>query len=703
MPSRIDWTRVAALWTASGRTSRTVATYVYRGRRFEAQCRKRGYDPVTRLTRQRASSIAGACGLKAGSKDMLVGAARALSYALAALGLRVPKWSPARRAPRRPRIVDRFVRHRLRYRGVTEKTALLEANQVTPFLKFLAARRRNARTVRLVDVDAFVLFRSKTYAIKTVYRVCAALRAFLRYLHMIGLLGADLSAHVAPPKLRSVDRPPRALPWNDVRRILRAIDVTAPLGLRDKALFLMMATYGMGAAEVNGLCLDDIDWRSRRLRVRRCKTGVVTELPLLDPVARALATYLRRGRPAHAVCRCVFVSSPQPHTQLGAPALHHRLALYAERAGVRNCYLGTHLRQSGRRHSGPSPPGVDVGVHAERDSSAPRSRTSGASMSTALTGPFAKEIDAFLEFKRARGNVYETPARILRDFDRFAAARYPKRTAHRLPEIVEAWLTREGKRKPVTIEGYYCYLRQFCLFRQRRDANAFVPPRAYPSMSSKKFVPRILSRRDIQDIVRRASALGCPAFRGSLYRALVLVLYCTGMRLGEPLRLRIRDVDVDGQLMFVARSKGRARWVPFHKSLAPELHRYLRARRAHARARPDDRFFVGVDRKGLPVDRLLITTVCFVIRRLLRKAGLKPAKGRVGPRPYDLRHAFAVHRLERWYRAGVDLHARLPELSAYMGHDNILGTEKYLHATPWLLHVAARRLRRRLARRRTST
>lgn len=345
MSSWIDWTRVEALWKASGRTSSTRTAYLYAGRRFERECRKRGRDTIAHLTRQRAFALADACGLKAegSSRPQFVGAARALSCALAALGVLVPEWSRARRGPLRPRIVERFVQHRLRYRGVTETTARLEAGHVALFLKFLDAPRRNARTVRLDDVDAFVLVRSKTWSLKTIAIACNALRAFLRYLFMVRLLRADLSVHVARPKIRSVDRPPRALPWDDVRRLLRAIDTTEPLGLRDKALFLMMATYGMGAAEVCGLRLPDIDWRSRRIRVRRPKTGVVTELPLLDAVGRALATYLRRGRPAHAASRCIFVSSPQPHTQLGAQALYHRIALYASRAGVRNCYLGTHL------------------------------------------------------------------------------------------------------------------------------------------------------------------------------------------------------------------------------------------------------------------------------------------------------------------------------------------------------------------------
>jgi integrase len=80
-----------------------------------------------------------------------------------------------------------------------------------------------------------------------------------------------------------------------------------------------------------------------------------------------------------------------------------------------------------------------------------------------------------------------------------------------------------------------------------------------------------------------------------------------------------------------------------------------------------------------------------MVRRLFRRAGLKPARGRVGPRPYDIRHTFAVHRLAHWYRAGVDLHARLPWLSTYLGHESLLGTETYLTATPALLARAGRR------------
>jgi site-specific recombinase XerD len=232
--------------------------------------------------------------------------------------------------------------------------------------------------------------------------------------------------------------------------------------------------------------------------------------------------------------------------------------------------------------------------------------------------------------------------------------------------------------------------RQFYRYLQRQPGGNRIQEPRWPRFSRRStFAPHPLSPADIRCLLRLASGLERPRFRSTLYRALLLVLYCTGVRFGEALRLRVKDVDVSSGLLFIAESKGCSRWVPFHRSLARELDQYLAVRRAFAPARPDARLFVGVNRRTLPV-----STAHRTICKLFRQAGMKPAKGRVGPRPYDLRHAFANHRLTRWYRQGVDLHARLPWLSAYMGHGDISGTETYLNANPELLALAGDRFRR---------
>lgn len=309
---------------------------------------------------------------------------------------------------------------------------------------------------------------------------------------------------------------------------------------------------------------------------------------------------------------------------------------------------------------------------------------------TALVSRLATDIEAFLAFKRALGYRYWRAEFHLHSLDRFLAARDRAGARPALDQAVLAWLADRPGRKPVSVAGEVSLLREFFVFLRRRGRRVREP--CWPRLpNTSRYVPHVLSVQDIRRLLRLTRTLRWPVFRETMYRTLLLVLYCTGLRFGEAVRLRLRDVDIVAGTLFVAESKGRARWIPIHRSLCRVLKRYLCARLAVVgRACPDDGLFVRGD--GVAVT---VKTASTTVRQLLVAAGLKPAKGRAGPRPYDLRHTFAVHRLTRWYRAGVDLHARLPWLSAYMGHDDILGTETYLSATPELLALASDRFRRR--------
>jgi integrase len=121
--------------------------------------------------------------------------------------------------------------------------------------------------------------------------------------------------------------------------------------------------------------------------------------------------------------------------------------------------------------------------------------------------------------------------------------------------------------------------------------------------------------------------------------------------------------------------------------LRKELEKYVDERRHYVSEAPESLLICRADGSAYSV----LTASC-TIRKLMREAGFKPASGRCGPRPHDLRHGFARQRLRLWYRSGVDLQRRLPDLSVYLGHLNLLGTEIYLKATPDLLAVASSRM-----------
>jgi len=251
-----------------------------------------------------------------------------------------------------------------------------------------------------------------------------------------------------------------------------------------------------------------------------------------------------------------------------------------------------------------------------------------------FTSSLASEFEAFLKYKRTLGCRYWRAEYTLREFDRFVAQQHEQVDPSRLDRILGKWLAKNHGRKPVSVTNELGVIRQFCLWRRRTNPKGFVPGREWaPQSTESTFFPYIFTIEEVRKLLRITESLSRPDFRAPTYRALLLVLYCTGLRFGEALRLRIRDVDAGDDVIFVEDSKGRSRWVPFDRSLASELERYLVARREYARAEPGDRFFVGHNRCRLPIG-----TASGTVRELLRTAGLKPKSGRVGPRPYDLRH-----------------------------------------------------------------
>lgn len=299
------------------------------------------------------------------------------------------------------------------------------------------------------------------------------------------------------------------------------------------------------------------------------------------------------------------------------------------------------------------------------------------------------ELSEFLAFR----HTYFTskwPTQQLRRFDSYAAS-HPRWT---LQQTIERWLT-SGPQQAATRSNDRRAIRQFCVYRRRFDPDGFVPEQIEPvSAARRRFQACILRPEQVKLLLRTISTLRGSPLRLSRMRTLFLVLYCTGLRLGEALRLRLIDVDLQRAYFRIGPSKGRIRLVPFGRDLAAELTHWLNARRqAGFTLTPQTPLFERED--GRADNRL---NAGMRLNTLFRRCGLKPQRGsgRVGLRVHDLRHTFAVHRLQRWYRAGLDPGPLLPWLSAYLGHVNLLGTQKYLRATPDTLAAASRRVRRSL-------
>lgn len=312
-------------------------------------------------------------------------------------------------------------------------------------------------------------------------------------------------------------------------------------------------------------------------------------------------------------------------------------------------------------------------------------------MSALFSSPLAEELEAFVAYRRMLGHSYHRAVYTLRSFDRYVAAHGPAKGTMPLPDLLRGWLSQRPGRKAVSAAMDLGALRQFCRYRRRFDPDGFVPARDGASLPIQSdFVPHIFSPEQVRALLDEAMRLRCRLARPAI-RTLILILYCTGLRFGDAVRLAIADVDLDRRVLCVRECKGRTRWVPFRTDLARELRGYRAERDRLVPPQPHAPFLVRPDGQAFSVKG-----ASGIVRGMLRRLGFKPPCGRVGPRPYDLRHTFAVHRLVSWHRAGVDVHSRFPWLSAYLGHDDLMGTEAYLRATPELMERASRHLHARL-------
>jgi integrase len=170
---------------------------------------------------------------------------------------------------------------------------------------------------------------------------------------------------------------------------------------------------------------------------------------------------------------------------------------------------------------------------------------------------------------------------------------------------------------------------------------------------------------------------------------MLAVAYCTGLRLGEIVRLRLGDLRFDDGWLEVRESKFfKSRRVPLRSSVVDALKRYL-AERARAGLPQDCEAALFCHERG----GYVYMTASRLLREVIRTAGLKPEPGRRGPRVHDLRHAFVVHRMLEWYRQGINPENKLPYLATYLGHRDIHSTLVYLTITQELLGLANERFR----------
>ena len=228
-------------------------------------------------------------------------------------------------------------------RGLAASTLRHHRRTARGLLNFLGYddRPEVLKTISSQHIDTFVVQSSKTLGRGSLQHLVSRLRCLLRFLATRGEVASGLDVRIDTPPTFRDEQLPRAQPWESVQALLAEIDCTTPLGRRDYAMFLLMATYGLRASEVASLQLDSILWRSGQIRLDRPKARKPLALPLTDEVGAALADYLQHGRP-RSQHRRVFLGSSRPVVPLRPAGVRAAFRRRVRRSGTGFPDAGTH-------------------------------------------------------------------------------------------------------------------------------------------------------------------------------------------------------------------------------------------------------------------------------------------------------------------------------------------------------------------------
>ena len=291
---------------------------------------------------------------------------------------------------------------------------------------------------------------------------------------------------------------------------------------------------------------------------------------------------------------------------------------------------------------------------------------------------FASLIVDFIEYKRAAGYKYVTEVAYLKKFDDLCCT-MDVQTPLLTKDLMDAWCTK----KPYEADrGYFqqrvSCIRQLSLYLNTLGYDAYIPVNLeYIRQRKSKYSAYIFTHEEIAKIFSASNQI-YPNRHSTMHLVmpvLIRLLYCTGVRIMEALKLQLKHVDlVNGTLMIEAAKFNKDRLIPVSASMLEILKQYCSV--MHPKYNTEEYLFIGITREPCSHHNVYLR-----FRELLVSAGIQHAGRGYGPRIHDIRHTHCCHVLQKASGTGMDLTNMLPALSIYMGHESITATSQYLKMT----------------------
>ncbi|MTI96612.1 MAG: integrase [Firmicutes bacterium] len=297
-------------------------------------------------------------------------------------------------------------------------------------------------------------------------------------------------------------------------------------------------------------------------------------------------------------------------------------------------------------------------------------------------------IEKYIAEKRAVGYKFDKGAVMLKSFDSFVCNQNFT-NIELTKQMVLGWTARKPHEKLSTQSGRISLLRGLAECMNRLGYSAYVYPSAIVTVDRYTYTPYIFSSDELKRIFELCDHYPPSNFspnRHLVLPLLIRILYGCGLRISEVVHLTIQDVDLSKGLLYIRSTKfNKERKLPMADSLKERCQEYCKSADIGKMGNP---YFFPSPYGGHYSE----STIYWLFREVLRKAGISHLGRGKGPRIHDIRHVFAVNCLKKWVMEGKDLNNCLPYLSAYLGHEDLRGSQRYLRLTADLYPEITRKI-----------
>ena len=239
------------------------------------------------------------------------------------------------------KLLMKFIRHLKDVHGLAPLTIRNYSSYIREFLKTKYRDGQiDLRRLDSNDVREYVFAKATIYKPKTTKSLLTSLRTFFRFLRMINEIRIPLENVIPTVPDRRKSTIPKYLTDEQLQSLLSSFDLSYPIGLRNRAMALLMARVGLRSCEVAQLTLDNVNWRDGIIQIDKSKSRRGSSLPLSREVGQALVAYIRKGRP-YSKERCIFLTHIFP---VGRPLLPTAVSVTIRRAFKRS---GLRIRPCG--------------------------------------------------------------------------------------------------------------------------------------------------------------------------------------------------------------------------------------------------------------------------------------------------------------------------------------------------------------------